>query len=269
MVEVYMIFWKGFRKLWSIIGKMHTVLEACFTGLWLGILNRENFYSIDKLYYDSTKMYHDENYNRGGFWAWEISVLNKYFKNCKRLLVAGSGGGREVLALLKQGYEVDGFECNPNLVYRANEILEKEGFAPNIQLAPRDQCPNGLNTSYDGVIIGWAAYMLIQGRKQRVAFLNQLRKLMKEGAPILLSFFYRSDTDSDLRFKITKIIGNSIRKSLRKELLEIGDYLGPNYVHYFTKEQLASELHKGGFNLVFFSTKEYGHSIGIVSKQTG
>ena len=42
---------------------------------------------------------------------------------CKRLLVAGAGGGREVLALYKSGYEVDGFECHPELVALANTML--------------------------------------------------------------------------------------------------------------------------------------------------
>ena len=38
-------------------------------------------------------------------------------------MVVGGGGGREVLALRRLGYEVDGFECDPGLVACANELL--------------------------------------------------------------------------------------------------------------------------------------------------
>ena len=68
-------------------------------------------------------------------------MIARYFQNAKRLLLVGAGGGREVLALIRLGYEVHGVECNPELVRVANTLLEEQGLPPSVQFAPPDTCP--------------------------------------------------------------------------------------------------------------------------------
>lgn len=246
----------------KLLRKLILLINAGFIGFWLGVLKRDHLHLIDQLYYDNTNQYCDEKYNCGGLWDWEKKVLDQHFQQCKSLLVAGVGGGREVLALCKLGYDAEGFECNSKLVEFANQLLEKEGFPANIQVIPRDQCPDS-HQQYDGLIIGWGAYMLIQGREQRISFLKKLRSLTKENAPILLSFF--CDTEPRSYFKIIIKIGNIIRWVLRRDSLELGDDLVPNYVHNFTKEEIAAELEAGGFKLEMYCTDEYGHAVAIAN----
>jgi len=248
---------------WKLLQKILLFLNICFIGFWIGILKREDLHLIDEWYYnDADDMYIKEEYNQRGFWQWEGKALNKYFQNCRCLLVAGSGGGREILALRKLGYIVDGFECNPKLLEFANQLMRKEGFDSNLQLALRDRCPSvNKEKEYDGIIIGWGSYMLIQGRERRIAFLKNLKTQTKPKSPLLLSFFYCSG--SRRYFKLVAKIGNIIRWFLRRELTEIGDALAPNYVHSFTKEEIADELKEGGFELEFYCTDDYGHAIGI------
>ena len=166
------------------------LLRALFNGIWLGLLDREMLYTVDKSCYDSWQRYHSQAYNHQGLAAWEESALRTYFTDCRRLLVAGAGGGREVLALCKLGYEVDGFECHPALVTLANQILIEEGFSTRLELVARDECPSEIR-KYDGVIIGWGTYMLIQGKDQRIAFLRKMRDTVPSQAPLLLSFYQR------------------------------------------------------------------------------
>ncbi|MDJ0616025.1 MAG: hypothetical protein QNJ63_04605 [Calothrix sp. MO_192.B10] len=246
----------------KLLRKIVLLINACFIGFWLGILRRDSLHSIDQLYYDNTQQYRNEEYNRGGLWHWETKILNKYFQQCNSLLVAGVGGGREVLALRILGYEVDGFECNPQLVDFANKLLEKEGLPANVQLVPRDECPDN-HKQYDGIIVGWGAYMLIQGRENRINFLKKLHSQAKDNSPILISFFDNSDSQG--YFQVVVKIGNVIRRILRRDFLEFGDDLVPNYVHHFTKEEIATELKAGGFELEMYSTNEYGHAVGIAN----
>ena len=103
--------------------------------------------------------------------------------------------------------------------------------------------------------------MLIKGRDRRIAFLKQLHAQTREQAPILLSFFSRSGKER--LFKVITTIGHMVGFLLRRDKVEPGDALRPNYVHYFTEEEVASELHEGGFTLAFYSTKDYGHAVGI------
>jgi hypothetical protein len=237
-------------------------LAAFVNGFWLGVLNRERLHAINEMhYYQTSKMYCDENYNKSGLRHWESEMVERYFKTCKSLLVAGVGGGREVLALQKLGYEVDGFECYEPFVSFAQELLKKENCIPSVRLAPRDQCPiNG--QIYDGLIIGWGAYMCIQGRELRINFLKNMRAQARDGSPILLSFFARPRDGRYL--KTILMIGNSIRWFLRKDALELGDDLyPPHYVHHFTKKEIISDLRDAGFELKFYSSKSYGHAVGV------
>ncbi|AFZ34577.1 hypothetical protein Sta7437_0997 [Stanieria cyanosphaera PCC 7437] len=247
----------------SLLSKIQAALNVIFAGFWLGILNRKTLQLADRIFYDNDSMYQDEAYNRSGFWDWEVQAIQDYFESSKKILVAGAGGGREIYALHKSGYQADGFECNPNLVEFANNFLSKEGINSQVKIAPRDTCPT-FNQVYDGLIVGWGAYTNIQGKQHRIEFLKQMRSQVKNQAPLLLSFFPRKG--NNLSYKLIALIGNLIRSLPWAEKIELGDSLLPHriFVHYFTKEEIEYELNEAGFKLIFFANDNYGYAIGVV-----
>jgi len=253
MTRLYFRSRKGLQQLVAF-------LEAVFEGIWLGVLDRKALQRIDEHCYDGWSKYHDEAYNRQGLFAWEEEAVKTYFADCRRLLVAAAGGGREVLSLGKAGYDVDAFECHADLAEIANRLLREEGLSCEVEVVPRDECIGGTR-SYDGLIAGWGAYMLIQGRDRRVAFLCSLHRRVPPRAPLLLSFYHRQP--GPRRFKVIASVGNLLRWILRRRRLELGDALAPNYVHYFTKEEIAFELRQAGFALVFYNAEEYGHAVAL------
>jgi 2-polyprenyl-3-methyl-5-hydroxy-6-metoxy-1,4-benzoquinol methylase len=243
----------------------HALLRGLFSGIWLGLLRHETLLKINRFYYSRTKKYKDSSYNKSGLWAWESAIIARYFRNCKRLLLIGAGGGREVLALRRLGYEVNGFECNSELVRVANTLLNDEGLSASIRFAPPDMCPNS-NASrpiYDGLIVGWGAYMLIRGHDKRVAVLRKMRAQVNAGAPLLVSFFSRSPKTK--QFLVSMAVGNSLRWVLGRENIELGDALEPEYVHYFSQEEITGELRDAGFMLEYYTEVPYGHAVGIAS----
>ena len=257
IIKVYFL---SFRILRKIFEKLWSITFACFTGFWLGLLKTEDFHRIDEIYFNDSTMYYKEKYNKHGLWDWEEEIIDEYFCECKKLLLLGVGGGREFLALHKMGYDIDGFECNSKLVEYANTLLAKQGIVPNVQLSPRDRWQYGTKL-YDGIIVGWGVYLLIQEKARRIALLRNLRNQLKETSPILLSFFCRSDTER--RFKMVAKVANTIRCLLRRNFVEVGDYLNPNYVHFFTREEIAFEMQAAGFQLAVYSSQSYGHAVGI------
>ncbi|MGH8930824.1 MAG: SAM-dependent methyltransferase [Egibacteraceae bacterium] len=239
------------------------IVKACFDGVWLGVLSRERLHAIDALYYHREKRYADEEYNRGGLWPWEQAALDRFFVGCTRVVVTGAGGGREVLALRKLGYDAIGFECNPQLAAIGDRLLASEGQPGRLSPAPRDAWP-GTAGPCDGVIVGWGSYMLIQGRAHRVEYLQGARACLPEGAPILVSFFARGGTPISLR--IVAVVGSALRKVRGQPPVEMGDALQRNYVHYFTRAEIVDELAEGGFALEFYDTKDYGVAIARAVK---
>jgi hypothetical protein len=233
--------------------------RAIAVGFWLGVLSKESLDAVDQAYYEDVGIYCNPQYNRRGLWEWESAMLEQFFPKGGRVLVAGAGGGREMLALHHLGYAVDGTECNAELAAFANEFLRGEGAGCQVRVVPRDQGLEGPR-DYDAIIVGWSAYMLVQGRARRVALLRSLRTRVAAGAPLLISFYVRRRNGP--YFHLVRWLANLLRWPRRLELVELGDSLAPTFVHYFTEPEIAGELEAGGFRLEFFGARDYGHAVG-------
>ncbi|HEX2205486.1 MAG TPA: hypothetical protein VHG91_19400 [Longimicrobium sp.] len=237
--------------------------EALWIGARLGVLTREGIHRLDERYYsgDGPQIdYAGDAHNTRGFLPWEGPVVQRFFAGCPRVLVLAAGGGREVLALRKMGIDADGYECHPGLAAFATGLLERHGVPGPVGVVGRDEAPR-TGRRYDGVIVGWGAYMLIQGRARRVAFLRDLRALVGPGAPLLLSFFYRDG--SRFRHALIGRAANALRRLRGREAIEDGDILAPNFIHLFTEDEVRAELRDGGFECVFYSTEGTGHAVGV------
>lgn len=247
---------------WRLLNRLVGLLFSAFTGLWLGILDRDSLHAVDQLYYDGQALYRDPEYNCRGLFPWEQEMIERYFARSRRLLLFGAGGGREMIALGRLGYQVDGYECNPEFVHQANELLSQSGVPGMVRPHARDQFPE-IDGIYEGLIFGWGSYMLIQGRERRVRFLQECAARLLPEAPVLLSFYNQEETR--LNDGLVVRIGSAARRLLRREALEPGDSLAPNYVHYFSKEQIASEMKEAGFAIVHYSAHSYGHAVGMAA----
>jgi hypothetical protein len=255
--------------LWSRVQQTRVIrlIQSIFTGFWLGILSQSDLDSVDDAYYvgghgkrlgpiDYTRT----DYNKRGLFEWEQRAIENHFPAGGSVALMGAGGGREVLALRRLAFRVEAWECQPEFVDTANDLLVAEGFEPSVAYAPRNTVPAGTEI-FNGLVIGWATYTLIPGRARRIDLLRELRTRVETGSPILLSFFTRRPGDA--QFPIAAAVGNLARRILRRERLEVGDSLDPNFVHHFVDSELESELAAGGFKLQFFAAEPYGHAVAL------
>jgi hypothetical protein len=237
-------------------------IQSAVVGTWLGLLTPARLRLLDAWYYNQGfGMYREKDYNRSGFFRWEQAVVDTYFAKVSSVLIpAGAGGGREALALNKLGLRVDGYEYNPALVKLGNELLTEDGYPATLQAGPADALPPG-SQQYDGAILGWATYSLIPGRANRIALLKQIRARCPEGAPLLLSFFYRPRNTA--AYRMTARTANAVRTLLRRPKVEMGDTLSVTWAHYFTEQEINDELIAGGFRPVLFNKEPYAHAVGL------
>jgi len=232
-------------------------------GFWLGCLSADDLNAITAEHYDHSHESASPEHNLRGFLDWERSVVQQHFPPGSRILVAAAGGGREVLALRRAGYQADGFECNPVLVQASDAIFEQLGEPRGVMFCPADRVPPGPPV-YGGLIVGWSAYTHIPTRARRVAFLQALRQRALPGAPVLLSFFTRAGSSRYDTF-VCRMAGVS-RALLRgrKEPLELGDHLGWSYNHLFTREEIEGELREAGVRMVHYGEVGDGHAVGVM-----
>jgi len=232
--------------------------RAVLNGVSLGILDRDDLQSLDYRFYSQKNMYVSDEYNLDGLFEWERRTVHDFFPTSGVLVVLGAGGGREVIALSKQGFDVVGYECHPKLLEAGERLLKEKCSSGELRSMERDRCPE-LPENVNGIIIGWGSYMLIQSRKRRIELLRDLRSRVSSGCPILLSFFVR--TTKEWRYRVAKRVAGPFRAILRREKVEEGDYLAPNWVHFFTKEDVEAELEAGGWKRLTFRRSPYGYAV--------
>jgi hypothetical protein len=253
---VYLWFDRWLQRWTRLLGILHE-------GFWLGYLDPEDLAAITIRSYERSDLYNSCEHNRSGFFSWEQEFIDRFFRPGSRILVAASGGGRELIALHGLGFQVDGFECTPRLVETSQRLLQHLGIPSRVTFCPPDDVPLEL-TPRDGLIIGWTAYTHIFGKNRRIAFLRKLRALVPPEAPILVSFWVRGEVSPDeVRvFRLAKFF-----RSLRgqpADPLEPGDHMTDRgYHHYFVETELEAELKAAGFRMCHFSQKDFPHALGI------
>lgn len=245
-----------------------TNLKHIWKSIWLGLLDADDLNAITWTYYMSKSGFETEDFNIDqGFWPWEADAVRKHFIDSKHVLVAGAGGGREVIALVRLGYKVTAFDFSPNLTLACRSNLEKASCSAIVLDAPPDGLPAELGI-YDALLIGRGFYHHIPTRKRRVTFLSACRAKLEIGAPVLLSDFFTRKDDS--RFYLyTQAIANSFRR-LRcgSESVELGDSLSNCMMHAFTFDEIGQELSEAGIATEIcavspFSEASYlGHALG-------
>jgi SAM-dependent methyltransferase len=228
--------------------RLRQAWRATVNGLRLGRLDDDALRALDERYYATTDLYVTDEWNERGLMDWEQSAVAELFAPGARLLVVGCGGGREVLALLRAGYDATGAESHPDLSAYAADLLARHGYAGRIEPVGRDEVPAG--PACDGLIVGWGAYSLIHGRGARTTFLTAARGRVRAGGSVLVSCFGHDAPGRELA--LTARLANGLRRVRGRAAVEVGDTLVPNRARIFTREELADEARAGGLELTYW-----------------
>lgn len=232
--------------------------RGVFEGFWLAALSPAQLARLDEHYYDTTAKYLDEQYNRSGLKPWEETIVFGHFPAGASVAVLGAGGGREVLALLAQGYDAWGYEPNARLANFGSALTSADGHGERVLACARDVWPAG-SRRFDAVLVGWGAYMLISSAAQRVALLTDAAAA-SGGGPVAISYFHRPH--DSVRFRASAAVGSAVSRVRGGREVLIGDAVSPTYVHYFTRRQIAHELSSAGLAPVLSGVDaEYGWAV--------
>jgi 2-polyprenyl-3-methyl-5-hydroxy-6-metoxy-1,4-benzoquinol methylase len=169
-----------------------------------------------------------------------------------RILLAGSGGGRDLIALHRLGYCVAGLEQVSALVELSRRRAADRGLTIPVEAGTIQTArPRG---SYDVVIFSLGCYSYVRGSAARVATLTGLAAHLNPGGRVVLSYHPRSG-QTKIAIALTRL---TALMSLAGWMPETGDVFSRDYAvrevlryhHEFTPEELSSECARGGFQIV-------------------
>jgi hypothetical protein len=235
-----------------LTNRMLSGLKGVHDGMVLGLCQPSTLEQVDEVYYEEQAVYADPAYNHSGLWWWEREAVETWFAPGGRVVVTAAGGGREVLALRDLGYDAVGYE--------SNEQLRRCAEVP-LRPVARDRFPTDAGAA-DAVIVGWGSYMHIRGATARIEFLRAARRCLPPGGAVLLSFFAR--TGDGAYYRTVHAIGSRLRRLRPGASVELGDGIGPSYVHWFTEAELRAEVTAAGLELRSWATGDYGRAVAVV-----
>jgi hypothetical protein len=250
--------------LWShrLFRVLHGGSLALFEGFWMGLLPESVYDVISEKSYGDGRHYTNAPYLDQGFHFWEDLAVRTYFTPGSRVLVAAAGGGREVIALVRSGFQAAGFECSRAMVEAGKQALSERGITATLDWAPPCVAPP-VGGQFDALIVGWNGYCYISPRSRRLAFLKALRAQLRPRSPVLVSTAIRNPTARVLTW--IPRIANGVRVcTFRAPVFEAGDSFSGRPKLHFTRKQLLRELTDAGFSIAnFYVWGGYGAVVAI------
>ena len=188
-----------------------------------------------------------------GLFGWERSFYGRFMTPGERVLIVGCGGGRDLLALLEQGYRVEGLEPVAVCAAMARERVASRGLAATVYTA--DIVTAALSGRYNVVIFSWLCYSYIPLRARRVAVLRKTREHLADGGRVLIPYVLAPSAPRRLPWRLARLASRLSRADWRPEY---GDVFTPrletgtiHYEHQFQPAEIEAEADAAGLAVAF------------------
>ena len=183
----------------------------------------------------------------------EDSLLKRIPLAGGRVLVLGSGGGREAIVLARRGFDVTGVDNVVGMAEKAKENAAERGL--NVRFLVQDITKLDVpKRSFDIVWLAAGLYSLIPTRKLRTALLERIGSALREGGYCICGFYKNGDKRPTSKGAIFRTIVQYV--TLGNLHYEKGDILLADieFAHAFSSEdELREEFSRAGFDVLYLS----------------
>ena len=227
--------------LYRLANVFNGLLPALFSPSQLStrvIRNYQIAYEKDPLAYDRGEETLD---------PWEAVIVERYQIRSGRMLVMGSGWGREALALARRGLTVVGIDTSFLAVAAAQSRARETGIAANFHQASFLDLPYKPQ-NFDYALLSSSMYSTIPTRLGRQAWLRGLRRQLKPGGHAILSFALELSSRTGIRTARTSLSVAASKLPGANHAYQPGDeFLAGHFMHLFqTEDELRTELTEAG-----------------------
>jgi len=217
------------------------------------VMKPDDLVEFSRLTYSKPKNVESWSRNRlldSGLSSDEMVLLEKVPNEGGRLLVLGTGGGREAIHLAKKGFDVTGVDFVPGMIEKtiknaAERGLSISGFVQEVSKLEVAE------SSFDIVWLSAAMYSCVPTKKRRLEMLKRIRRALRSGGYFLCQFHYGTRNVFSRKVEVARKIFAFL--TLGNFCYENGDMLWGNveFIHAFSSEkELKSEFEEGGFDTI-------------------
>ncbi len=202
---------------------------------------------------------------------WERRLVESpHFPKGGRVLVGGTGAGREMLALAALGYEVAGFDPSEPLVEKGKAKLHDPS---SVVVASYEDVVRAVEHSagplaslaraapFDALIIGFGSLSHVTRAERRIAVLNALRRLAPK-APVILSYYILSASkgqSSERRARLRRLFAR-IGARYAAEPSDAFSY-DFGFVARLTPAMIETEAAAAGYQIAIAGETPFGHAL--------
>lgn len=139
-----------------------------------------------------------EKYGGANYWRADEEVLtDKYFtKKNGRLLILGCGGGRSVVRLAKEGFEIAALDMSSNMIEIAKRNMEAQGIRANLLVRDAVDLSCFRSESFDYVFFPFHGIDYIYPKDRRIRCFKEVFRVLKRGGVFIYNshnrFFYKT-----------------------------------------------------------------------------
>ena len=170
----------------ALLASAHTLYKAGNGCLLIaaGLLRRDELQEV------SVDQYRDFNVSAhevdAGLSPAEQTFYGRFLRRNDRVLLAGCGTGRDLIALQLLGHEVTGLEPVAEVVEIARQHLARRGLSAALQTGFIQTAK--LSGRYEAVIFSNGCYSLLQSSAVRIAALSRVAQHLAPGGRVIVSY---------------------------------------------------------------------------------
>jgi ubiquinone/menaquinone biosynthesis C-methylase UbiE len=179
--------------------------------------------------------------------TWEADVLDRYPLRSGRMLVLGSGWGRESLAMARRGLTVVGIDTNEIAVRTAQRAAHTAGVSASFHRASFLDLPYHPKV-WDHVLMAATMYSAVPSSSWRKRLLKELVRVLKPNGLLILSFLAEQRPISRVKVVSARVSSLLVKLPRTSQTYEAGDScIGGHFLHAFQDEaEISRELHEAG-----------------------
>lgn len=189
----------------------------------------------------------------GGLMTWEREFYLRFLKPDARILIVGSGTGRDLIALVRLGFRADGIELAEEATTCAAAALAEAGLRAELQAGSIETVD--LHGSYDAIVFSWFCYGYIPEASRRIRILRRLAEHLAADGHILISYNSRDRSPSPLATSAAQLAarlsGSDWRPAPGDAVFFARDSAALQYEHRFEPGELEAEARAAGLVVVF------------------